>query len=288
MKFRIRFTSKVENARTSAFNVACKTRLLCQAKIFIPLIPCHHIWRIFWTHAVRRSCPRSKMNLLSPSISNTCATCGHGAERCCSRCKGTPTADYKNLISVYYCGRDCQQSHWTTHKILCKQARLRQATKTLEDSLQKVRLHACIRCDGDGALNCHACKGAPGGSDPKKSHVVWYWGAGCQEKDRAAHESACHIAHDRRAVLRAASIAQEIYLIFARTTFMWWLDRIEKDGNIWWLSPTDKHKGKSALTSFPPACVTTSEEEKAILSFLNCQSAVSYLHKLLKHSSKVG
>jgi hypothetical protein len=40
---------------------------------------------------------------------NSCAQCNLPASNCCAKCK-----------SVYYCSRECQTSHWSTHKKICK------------------------------------------------------------------------------------------------------------------------------------------------------------------------
>ena len=40
-----------------------------------------------------------------------CAVCGAVSSMCCGKCR-----------SVYYCGKEHQKGHWTTHKRLCKQA----------------------------------------------------------------------------------------------------------------------------------------------------------------------
>jgi hypothetical protein len=51
-----------------------------------------------------------------------CPVCNKGAERKCSKCK-----------RAWYCGRDCQVSHWKVHKKSCKEMAAAPAPSSLFD-----------------------------------------------------------------------------------------------------------------------------------------------------------
>lgn len=61
------------------------------------------------------------------SSSHACAHCHKHATQICKGCKDAP--DGKTItgaITVWYCGAECQQKDWSTHKPFCKKAQLRQ------------------------------------------------------------------------------------------------------------------------------------------------------------------
>ena len=139
--------------------------------------------------------------------------------------------------------------------------------------------------------------------------MVWYCSSNCQKMDWIKHKSLCKEAQarkkanfgntivqntcaaaTRRQVYRAAVILQEIFYIFGRITNMWTIARIDKSKSTWFLHPPKTWEGKSQLIPFPPACVKTAQEEKALLSYQQCQSALFRLHdltKLLLHDMRI-
>ena len=109
---------------------------------------------------------------------------------------------------------------------------------------------------------------------------MWYCGKVCQKDDWANHKSNCIRARTRAEICRIAGLLQDIFYTFERVTYMWALGRINKSGGLWVLHPPSEYPWPSVLIPFPPPCVVNVEEEKAILSYNSCSSALSYLHKL--------
>lgn len=61
------------------------------------------------------------------SSSHACAHCHKHATQICKGCKDAPDGNtITGAITVWYCGAECQQKDWSTHKPLCKKAQLRQ------------------------------------------------------------------------------------------------------------------------------------------------------------------
>ena len=56
-----------------------------------------------------------------------CSHCSKTATHTCKACKAMPNATDGKISSAWYCGADCQKAHWAVHKILCKDAQMRQA-----------------------------------------------------------------------------------------------------------------------------------------------------------------
>lgn len=81
---------------------------------------------------------------MPPSITNAthqCAKCNSPATMNCSACVDVPGSDGK----TWYCNASCQQSHWSTHKDICKALRARKilyrAASLLQDMFYTYRLH---------------------------------------------------------------------------------------------------------------------------------------------------
>lgn len=77
-------------------------------------------------------------------------------------------------------------------------------------------------------------------------------------------------------------IVQEAFYIHGRIANMWHVERIQKMGGTWLLFPPKKYLGKSQLIPFPPPCVKTEEEEKALLAFGHCHIALVSQHSLIR------
>ena len=70
-------------------------------------------------------------------LPSSCAHCGGLAEKSCSRCKGAPTEDGEQHLTIRYCGKSCQAAHWKTHKEACKKLNMRRKIfRTAETALQ--------------------------------------------------------------------------------------------------------------------------------------------------------
>ena len=74
--------------------------------------------------------------------SGSCANCGITEQTLrCARCHESPSADLKEVASVFYCGKDCQVKHWAEqHKDDCKAAQARTALKLFANTLQQALL----------------------------------------------------------------------------------------------------------------------------------------------------
>ena len=138
--------------------------------------------------------------------------------------------------------------------------------------------HRCAHCGQEASVDCKACQGAPESADLKGIITVWCCGTDCQRNDWANHKPICKQARARREICRIARLLQDLFYIFKRVTNMWSLGRIDKTGGLWILRPPSEYPWTSMLIPFPPPCVTTLEEENAMLSYCSCRSALSYLH----------
>lgn len=54
------------------------------------------------------------------SSTSKCATCGTDASKRCAGCMDAPEYESGDSTDIMYCSRDCQKSHWASHKIQCK------------------------------------------------------------------------------------------------------------------------------------------------------------------------
>ena len=217
----------------------------------------------------------------TPSLQHACAHCGLNAKSFCKGCKDAPDINSEALITVWYCSARCQKQDWSKHRGSCKEAQSRRASNPTEAIKQQPLQHLCAHCSGEASLNCKACKGAPHSVDLKNPVTVWYCGGDCQKKDWVNHKPFCKGAQARLMLVRAAAILQETWYIFNRTTNMFTVERIQKLGGEWLLHPPKKIPGNSQLVPFPPACITTEVEEKALLSFEKCHTAITFLYSFL-------
>jgi len=102
-------------------------------------LPCLHVFHIscvdnLRSYSPQQACPLCRTELPSQSDASV-------ANRCCANCSidkcpnGTPLTNCSNCKVVFYCGRDCQRTHWKHggHKAIC--ARL--TTERIVDKINK-------------------------------------------------------------------------------------------------------------------------------------------------------
>ena len=141
--------------------------------------------------------------------------------------------------------------------------------------------HQCAHCGREANLNCKACQGAPKSADLKAKMSVWYCGKNCQKNEWANHKPICKQAQARLEICRIGGLLQSLFYTFARVTNIWSLGRIDKSGGVWILRPPSEYPWTSIIVPFPPPCVTSVEEENAILSYGSCSLALSCLHNVI-------
>lgn len=144
----------------------------------------------------------------------------------------------------------------------------------------KPEQHCCAHCGREARLNCKACQGAPDSTDLNEKITVWYCGKDCQKNHWANHKPFCKQARARADICRIARLLQDLFYTFKRVANMWALGRIDKNEGLWILRPPSQYPWTSALIPFPPPCITTLEEENAILSYNSCRTALSYIHNV--------
>ena len=67
-----------------------------------------------------------------------CARCQKSASRVCAGCKSSPSiAVTPELLTIYYCSRECQVADWPAHKPLCKASSSRRSLYRAADTIQK-------------------------------------------------------------------------------------------------------------------------------------------------------
>jgi len=107
-----------------------------------------------------------ELNLLRHEIQskiegNRCSSCGiPKAKKMCRGCE-----------EAFYCSKDCQRTHWKTHKILCRKVGTDEAHINCTFCRVKMRL--------SDALRCSKCK-----------HEI-YCSKECEKKDYATHKPNC-------------------------------------------------------------------------------------------------
>jgi len=109
-----------------------------------------------------------------------CANCGsRDAKSACGGC-----------LTVCYCDKACQTSHWPGHKRECKLTRRRHAARPNPNLV-------CAVCGAPSTTSCGTCK------------AIHYCGAVCLAKNRALHSAAaCGRAVARLAAQSARSFAR--------------------------------------------------------------------------------
>ena len=142
--------------------------------------------------------------------------------------------------------------------------------------------HACAQCGKQATLKCKGCVDVPDGETIDGLIAIWYCGIDCQRSNWSTHRLFCKKAQLRRKIYRAGSLAQQVCYTFNRIAYMWAVDRIEKRGATWILHSPKRYEGKSSMTSFPPSCVTSEQEETALLTFQKCTDALSDQHHIVK------
>jgi hypothetical protein len=73
------------------------------------------------------------------TVTTRCAQCSEPATQVCIACKDAPDiGDNITEKAYYYCNRQCQVAHWSTHKSICKRLQTRKALYRAGSTLQKV------------------------------------------------------------------------------------------------------------------------------------------------------
>lgn len=141
-------------------------------------------------------------------------------------------------------------------------------------------VHRCLNCPERATHTCKACKAMPSATNSSVSSA-WYCGAECQKAHWTEHKAQCKAAQARQALYRAGTMAQQIFYLFSETTYMWCPGRIEKIGATWLIYPK-VYTGTSQLVPFPHAIVPDEHDQKALLTYQSCSSAVSEMHNVVK------
>ena len=154
----------------------------------------------------------------------------------------------------------------------------------------KTEYHPCSVCSVAAVAVCKDCKSTPDKQGNLTS--VYYCSADCQEEDWNAHKPLCQASQDRRTFFRAANLAQSLYLVFARKTWIWPIDKVKRVeraksiGDLW-----EVYDGEASeehyFAPFPEALLPNVEDQKSILCFGNCRTAVALLSCFLKDLLKV-
>lgn len=124
-----------------------------------------------------------------------------------------------------------------------------------------------------------ACRDTPNGAGGLTA--VYYCGATCQAVAWPAHKADCKVAKDRRTLYRAGDIAQDLFFIFQRNTWMWPIQRVEKKGTDWLIIDGDR-VAKSIVVPFPASVFPDTRDQRAISSCNSCESAVAHTHQLIR------
>jgi hypothetical protein len=75
-------------------------------------------------HRHKPICKEFTQDLFVPKTPRRCTHCNQKAKQCCSRCP-----------NVYYCSKQCQRAHWTTHAHNCEWGSRRR------QEMKKAQLH---------------------------------------------------------------------------------------------------------------------------------------------------
>lgn len=140
--------------------------------------------------------------------------------------------------------------------------------------------HQCSNCPSSATHTCKACKAMPNVTDGRVSST-WYCGAECQKAHWAEQKTQCKAAQARQALYRAGYMAQQIFYLYSKMIFMWDPGPIQRMGTTW-LIHTGSYTGKSQLAPFPYAIVPDVDDQKALLTYQACNTAVSQLHNTVK------
>lgn len=147
-------------------------------------------------------------------------------------------------------------------------------------STSKQGVHQCLNCAQTATHTCKACRAMPNATDGQLSSA-WYCGAECQKAHWTKHKPQCKAAQARQALYRAGDLAQKLYYVFSKTTYMFCPWRIEKMGTTWLLHPI-VYINKSWLVPFPSATIPNVRDQEALLSYQGCSSAVFAMQNVVK------
>jgi hypothetical protein len=74
-----------------------------------------------------------------PKNEKECTTCGNfNAKSYCAACHEAPNTDGIPHVGVRYCSRECQKTHWSAHRVECKDLKARKALFRAAWLLQKM------------------------------------------------------------------------------------------------------------------------------------------------------
>lgn len=147
-------------------------------------------------------------------------------------------------------------------------------------SASERNVHQCSKCSKSATLTCKACKAIPNATNGQVSSA-WYCGAECQKAHWREHKAQCIAAQARQVLYRAGAIAQQIFYLYSKMTYMWNPGRIEKIGTTWLIHP-EVYTGTSQLVPFPYAIVPDVHDQEALLTYQSCNTAASEMHNVVK------
>ena len=141
-------------------------------------------------------------------------------------------------------------------------------------------VHKCSSCSKTASLTCKACRAMPNAIDGQISST-WYCGPECQKADWIEHKPQCKALQARQALYRAAVTAKKIFYTYQKKTFMWSPEKFEKIGTSWFILPK-VHTSTSQLVPFPYENFPDAHDQEALLTYQNCNTAVSQMHNVIK------
>lgn len=125
----------------------------------------------------------------------------------------------------------------------------------------KPKAHQCSVYSKDANLICKGCKDTPDGAIGLTA--VYYCGTTCQSLAWPTHKPHRKVAKDRRALYRAGDIAQDLFFIFDRITWMWPIERVEKNDSQWLVVDNQQERvAKALLCLSQPRCSQTPKIRK--------------------------
>ena len=138
----------------------------------------------------------------------------------------------------------------------------------------------CSNCQNSASHVCNACKAMPNPVDGEPAST-WYCGPECQKIHWTQHKVQCRATRSRQALYRAGAIAQHIFYLYMKHSFLWNPGRIDKIGTTWLIHDNAYTGGTSQVMPFPYEIVPDVHDQEALLTFQNCSTAVSGMHNVV-------
>lgn len=139
----------------------------------------------------------------------------------------------------------------------------------------------CQSCGGAATLICSGCKDAP---TPDGCYGMvantHYCNHLCQQKHWTTHKDLCLRLRRRKILFRAGQLAQEAFYVFRENVFDKHLKRIESNGEDLILHE-HLYITDDIVFPFPDNMISDARDKEAILSYLACNDATGYIHKLI-------